>query len=332
AQVLDDLGTLLGDEVAQEGNFIIETGLDPRMQQQAEKILLNSVNTTGASIGFSQGAITTLNYRTGEIMAMVGGKDYNENQFNRASQAERQTGSTFKIFAYTTALEKGISPGTAYSCGALVWQGQQYGGGCGGGSMDFYSGVARSSNPVALRVAKAVGLNSVIQTARRMGLTSKLEAVPGLVLGQSSSSLLEMTAAFGVLGNGGVKMPVRTIRRVWDSNTCKDRQNFKTCRLVFDAADEAGTPVLQASTANTMTTLLRGVVTNGTGGSAAIGRDEVGKTGTTNNGVDLWFIGYVPSREIVTGVWLGNDNNQPTSGSSAQAAQLWGKYMAQALK
>lgn len=181
-------------------------------------------------------------------------------------------------------------------------------------------------------MAQDVGLDKVVQTARRMGLTSKLEAVPGLVLGQSSSSLLEMTSAFGILGNSGVKMPVRTIRKVWDSESCTDRQDFTTCRLVFDAADEAGTRVLQPTTASTMTSLLRGVVTSGTGRGAAIGLDEVGKTGTTNNGVDLWFIGYVPSRDLATGVWLGNDDNRPTAGSSAQAAQVWGQYMAQSLK
>lgn len=333
AQVLDDLGKLLGDQVAQEGNFIIETGLDPQMQAKAESTLRNAVSTTGAQLGFSQGAITSVNYRTGEIMALVGGVDYAQSQFNRASQAQRQPGSTFKTFAYTAALEKGISPYTSYACAPLVWDGQQFSG-CrsGGGNMDFYSGIAQSENPIALRVAQAVGLNTVVQTAQKMGITAKLNPVPGLILGQSEVSLLDMTSAFGILGNGGVKMPVRTIHKVWDSSECGDRRDMTTCRLVYSADQEVGTPVLQASTAATMTTLLQGVIQSGTGRNAAIGLGEAGKTGTTNDGVDLWFIGYVPNRNIVTGIWLGNDDNQPTSGSSAQAAQVWGSYMGQVFK
>ncbi len=333
AQVLDDLGKMLGDQVAQEGNFIIETGLDPRMQAKAESTLRNAVDTTGSQIGFGQGAISTVNYRTGEIMALVGGIDYAQSQYNRATQSLRQPGSTFKIFTYTAALEKGISPGASYSCAPLDWDGQSFGGcGSGGGSLDLPSAVARSENPIALRVAQDVGLNGVVQMARKMGVTADLKAVPGLVLGQSEVSLLEMTGAFGILGNGGVKMPVRTIRKIWDSTECRDRQDFTTCRLVYSSEQEPGSAVIGASTAATMTSWLRGVVQSGTGRAAAIGLDEVGKTGTTNDGVDLWFIGYVPSREIVTGVWLGNDDNQSTSGSSAQAAQVWGNYMGQALK
>jgi penicillin-binding protein 1A len=333
AQVLDDLGKLIGDQVAQEGNFIIETGLDPRMQEKAEATLRNAVNTTGAQIGYGQGAIASVNYRTGEIMALVGGVDYAQSQFNRATQARRQPGSTFKIFTYTAAIEKGIAPQTSYSCAPFDWDGQSFGGcGSGGGSLDLFTGIARSENPIALRVAQEVGLDRVVQMAHKLGVTADLKAVPGLVLGQSEVSLLEMTGAFGVLGNGGVKMPVRTIRKIWDSGDCRDRQDVTTCRLVYSLEQEVGSPVIQATSAATMTSLLRGVVQSGTGRAAAIGLDEVGKTGTTNDGVDLWFIGYVPSREIVTGVWLGNDDNKSTSGSSAQAAQVWGTYMGQALK
>jgi penicillin-binding protein 1A len=329
-RVLAELGEMLGAQVAQEGNFIVETGLDPQIQAKAESVLRNAVASDGSRVGYSQGAIATMNFRTGEVMALVGGVDYASSQFDRVSQAKRQPGSTFKIFAYTAALEKGISPSTSYSCAPLVWEGQQFAGcNSGGGSMDFTGAVARSENPIALRVAQDVGLNQVIQTARKMGITADLKATPGLVLGQSEVSLLEMTGAFGVLANSGVRMPVRTIRRIWDSSECKNRQDFTTCRIVYESAQEAGTPVLQASTADTMTSLLRGVVSAGTGRDAAIGLGEAGKTGTTNDGVDLWFVGYVPTREIVTGVWLGNDDNQTTSGSSAQAAKVWGSLMGQ---
>jgi penicillin-binding protein 1A len=331
AQVLEDLRQLMGDSVAQEGNFIVETGLDPRMQSKAEETLKNAVATDGAQIGYSQGAIASIDFRTGEIMALVGGTDYDTSEFNRATQAQRQPGSTFKIFAYSAALEKGAAPGATYSCASLYWDGQEYAG-CGGGSVDMASAIARSENTVALRVAKEVGLNQVAQTAKKMGITSDLQVVPGMVLGQSEASVLEMTAAFGVLGNGGVKMPVRTIRKIWDSGDCENRQDLSTCRQVYSAETQSGAAVLRPETAAAMTSMLQGVVQAGTGRNAAIGLGEAGKTGTTNDGVDLWFIGYVPSREVVTGVWLGNDDNRSTSGSSANAAKVWGTYMGSALK
>jgi penicillin-binding protein 1A len=330
-RVLAELGEMLGEQVAQEGNFVVETGLDLPMQTKAESVLKNSIDTDGSTIGYSQGALMSMNFRTGEILALVGGKDYANSQYNRVSQAKRQPGSTFKIFAYTAALERGISPATSFSCAPLTWDGQGFDG-CGGGSLDMPSAIAQSANPVALRVAQEVGLNQVIQTARKMGVTADLKAVPGLVLGQSEVSLLEMTGAFGVLGNGGIRVPVRTIKRIWDSAECKDRKDFTTCRLVYAAQPEEATPVVQVSTAEAMTSMLRGVVTGGTGRAAAIGQGEAGKTGTTNDGVDLWFIGYIPAREIVTGVWLGNDDNKTTSGSSAQAAKVWGTFMSQVIR
>mgnify|MGYP002777086903 CR=1 FL=1 len=334
-QVFADLEDLLGAEVAGEGNFIVETGLDLRMQQQAETALRNEIETGGASGGFSQGAIVTIDAKTGEVLAMTGGKDYKQSQFNRATQAFRQPGSTFKIFAYTAALQQGISPGATFSCAPLNWEGQYFEG-CrsGGGSVDMYTGVAQSENVVALRVAQEVGLDKVIQMARRMGIQGDLKAVPGLVLGQSEVNLLSLTGAFAVLADGGKRNPPRTIRRILDGSDCKVKADFKSCRVIYSVEDdsEANQPVIEPAVADTMTDLLRGVVTSGTGRNAAIGRGEVGKTGTTNDNVDLWFVGYVPSQAIATGVWLGNDDNTPTGGSSAQAAQLWGDYMNQALR
>ncbi|OUC15012.1 MAG: penicillin-binding protein [Alkalinema sp. CACIAM 70d] len=326
SQVLRELGDLLGENVAQEGNFVIQTALDPKMQKAAEQSLANAVADRGAAAGYSQGAIVTLNAATGEVMALVGGANYQESQFNRATQAQRQPGSTFKIFTYTTGLEKGIQPYQTFSCAPLNWDGQSFAG-CGGGSEDLFAAVAKSDNAVALRVAQEVGLDQVVQTAHKMGITSKLNPVPGLVLGQSETTVLEMTSAFGVLANQGLKARPRTITRILDSGDCTDRNNLSTCRVVYEAQQEAPTQVVAPEVADTMTTLLQGVVRSGTGRAAAIGRGEAGKTGTTNDNVDLWFIGYVPSSKVVTGVWLGNDDNSPTGGSSAQAAQLWGEYM-----
>ncbi len=330
SRVLDEIGELLGKNVAEEGNFIVTTAMDPKMQRQAEKSLETAIASRGGAGGYSQGAIVTLEAGSGEILALVGGYDYKESQFNRATQAARQPGSTFKIFAYTAALEQGASPGSSYSCAPFSWDGQDYGSCSGGGTVDMQSAIANSYNPVALRVAQEVGLDRVVETAKRMGITTKLNAVPGLVLGQSETTVLEMTSAFGILANSGIKTRSRTITRIIDSGDCKNPKQVETCRVIYPRQDpEEATQVLKPEVANQMTAMLQGVVRGGTGRAAAIGRGEAGKTGTTNSGVDLWFIGYIPSSKIVTGIWLGNDNNDPTGNSSAEAAQLWGDYMRQ---
>jgi len=334
--VFQELKSILGEDLATEGNFIIETQLDPEIQTQAEAALRNSVNNGGSSFRYSQGAVVTLDSSTGAILAMVGGTDYKKSQFNRAIQAKRQPGSTFKIFAYTAALEQGISPGRSYSCDSFPWQGFTYKP-CrsgAGGSLDIATGLALSENPIALRVAKEVGLNKVVAMAQRLGVKSSLDPVPGLILGQSVVNVTEMTGAFGAIGHGGVWNRPHAISRILDSSDCRDRNDLKTCRVIysFDQDPGANKRVLKPEIANTMTNLLRGVISRGTGRSAAIGLGEAGKTGTTNDNVDLWFIGFIPSKRLVTGIWLGNDNNSPTSGSSAQAAQLWGNYMGRITK
>jgi len=334
--VFDELDSLLGAELAKEGNFIIETALNLKAQTQADATLRNSVYNEGANLGYSQGALVTLDSTTGEIVALVGGADYQQSQFNRATQGLRQPGSTFKIFTYTAAIDKGIPPGNAYSCAPVVWQNQEFSG-CeraGAGSVNMYTGLALSENAIALRVAQEVGLDAVVQMARRLGITAKLNPVPGLVLGQSEVSPLEMTGAFGVLANRGVYNRPHAIKRILDSSACKDYKNRDTCRVIYsDKQDNnMNRQVLQPGVADTMTDMLRGVIQGGTGRPAAIGQGEAGKTGTTNDNVDLWFIGYIPSRQLVTGIWLGNDQPAPTRGSSGQAAQLWGNYMRQVVQ
>ncbi|MDJ0615465.1 MAG: transglycosylase domain-containing protein [Calothrix sp. MO_192.B10] len=328
--VFAELESILGKDLAAEGNFIIETQLDTSMQSQAETSLRNAVNTSGSTFGFSQGALLTLDSSNGAIVAMVGGKNYQTSQFNRAYQAKRQPGSTFKIFAYAAAIESGIPTGRTYSCSPLTWRGFTYKP-CrtGSSALDMARGLALSENPIALRIARNVGLNKVVSMAQRLGVKSDLEAVPGLVLGQSVVNVLEMTGAFGAISNNGVWNRPHAISRILDSSDCRDRNDLKTCRVIysFDRDADANKRVLTTTIARTMDRLLQQVVTSGTGRSAAIGRGEGGKTGTTDKNVDLWFIGFVPNRKLVTGIWLGNDNNSPTSGSSAQAAQLWGNYM-----
>lgn len=333
--IFDELDAVLGKHLAREGNFIVETSLNLRAQAAAETTLRETVAEQGNQYGFSQGAVVTLNTTNGEIEALVGGVDYQESQFNRVSQAFRQPGSAFKVFAYAAAIEQGISPGKTFSCRDLSWDGVSVAG-CHSGNkaLDMYAGMARSENVVAMRVAQAVGLDQVVRLAQRLGITAELSPVPGLVLGQSEVTPLEITGAYGAIANSGVWNQPHGIQRVLDSSDCKDFNNIATCRVIYDFTQtaEASVSALDASVANTMVSMMQGVVQGGTGRNAYLGLGEGGKTGTTNDSVDAWFIGFVPRNKVVTGVWLGNDDNSPTYGSSAQAAQLWGRYMTQVVR
>ncbi|MEL7038171.1 MAG: transglycosylase domain-containing protein [Cyanobacteria bacterium J06592_8] len=332
--VFTEIQELLGEQLAREGNFIVETALNRQLQNQAELTLRNAINTTGTAANFSQGAIVTINSQTGEVLAMVGGLDYQQSQFNRATQALRQPGSTFKIFAYAAALDRDIPPGTRYSCAPLTWRGQSFRG-CdrSQGSIDMYRGMALSENVTALRVAQQVGLDRVINMARRLGVRSELEAVPGLILGQSEVTVLEMTGAFAAIADGGAFHRPHAVLRILDSSDCDDFNDISSCRVIYAYDRENPVPpqTLPPLVASTMTRLLQGVVRNGTGQNAFLGVGEAGKTGTTDDNVDLWFIGFAPDANFTTGVWLGNDDNSPTNGSSGNAAQLWKDYMSQIL-
>ncbi len=339
-RVLAELRDLLTPEVAAEGNFIVDTGLDLTLQGYAEAALRQAVATQGQRYRFSQGAIVTLDGSTGEILALVGGTDYKTSQFDRATQAQRQPGSTFKVFAYTAALVSGVPPSQTYSCAPLSWQGQKYRG-CersgGRSAVDLSWGLAQSENAVALRIARSVSLRKVAAVARQMGINSRLQEVPGLVIGQSEANVLEMTGAYAALANRGLWQQPHAVRRIVDGNGCNTGQ-LDRCQDLFDFRTQARAARRQAldpAVAQRMTGLLQGVVRHGTGRAAYIGRDEAGKTGTTDRAVDLWFIGYLTDRQdrlLVTGVWLGNDDNSPTRGSSARAAAVWSDYMQRALQ
>lgn len=329
--VQQELTELLGEDALKMGNLYIETGLDIPMQKKAAAALKASVDQDGAQVGFSQGAIATLDTKTGEILAMVGGRDYGESQFNRAVQAKRQPGSTFKVFGYGAALQAGISPYTNFSCAPLNWQGQSFRG-CertSTASTDMYRGIAQSENAIALRVAQKVGIDQIISFAKQLGIDSKLKSSPGLVLGESEVSVLEMSGAYATFANNGTWNKPHAIRRIFDSSDCTGN-TIDSCYVLYDFSkrpDFHREQAISSELANTMTGMLQGVIQSGTGTVARLGLDEAGKTGTTNQNVDLWFVGYVPSKDLVTAVWLGNDDNTPTRGSSYYAAKLWGVYM-----
>jgi membrane peptidoglycan carboxypeptidase len=323
-QVRADLETLVGAEVAVEGNFLVETHFDPALQQVVERQLRRALARGGAS----EGAVVVLDSRTGGMLAIAGGRDYQRSQFNRASMALRQPGSTFKLFTYVAALERGAKPGDGIDCGPLTWAGQSFASTC-RGAISQRQAFAMSSNTAALRLARRVGLEAVEQTARDLGITSPLHAVPGLALGQSEVVLTELTAAYAAVVNDGVWHAPSTIRRLTDAETCAGldsarcrEQRARTARSV-----SPGRQVVKPQTAKAMQGMMRAVVRSGTGTAAYLGGNEGGKTGTTNEARDLVFVGFEPRRHLVMGIWLGNDDNRPTGGSSAQAAALWGDIM-----
>ena len=329
--VFEELQELLGDNFAREGNLIVETNLDVAMQQASDRALQEAVARDGGANGFSQGAIVTLNASDGSLLAMTGGVDYKSSQFNRAAQALRQAGSTFKLFSYAAALDRGISPNTTYSCSGFSGIIGCHNGGS--GAIDMYRGFALSENVVAVRVAEAAGLENVVKMAKNLGITTKLDASSNMVLGGNEVKILEMAGAYATVVNQGKYIKPHAIKRILDTNDCKVPKDRQTCRVVFDASNALKPrQVIDAGVANTMVDMMRGVVQYGTGRPAAIAQGTaIGKTGTTDEGRDLWFIGAVPKRNLVTAVWLGNDQGV-TNGSSAVAAQVWGDYMRQAVR
>jgi membrane peptidoglycan carboxypeptidase len=326
-QVRRDLETQVGRSVAAEGNFLIDTHLDPQLQEQVERLLRRRLDGT-ARLGVSEGAVVVLDGRSGGILAIAGGRDYQQSQFNRASMALRQPGSTFKLFPFLVALERGAGPGDPVDCGPLRWRGQTFASDC-TGTLTLVSAFARSSNTAALRLAQRVGLEAIVQKARDLGISTPLSPVPGLALGQSEVTLLELTAAYAAVANGGIWHPPTTIRQVVDGESCRGeepdrcRQQVKEKGRAAEAGKPAGRRAVTEETARRMQQLMRAVVSAGTGTAASLGGQEGGKTGTTNGNRDLLFVGYAPRRDWVIGIWLGNDDNQPTSGSSALAAGLW---------
>ncbi|MEI6429564.1 MAG: transglycosylase domain-containing protein [Pseudanabaena sp. ELA607] len=330
-----ELEDLLGEKFLREGNLIVETGLDVSMQKAADNTLREAVRRDGATYSFTQGAIVSLDSSDGSILAMTGGVDYKKSQFNRAVQARRQPGSTFKLFSYGAALEQGTSPNTTFSCAGISGVAGCHNGASGSASM--YVGFALSENVVAIRVAQAAGLDNVAKFAEKLGITAKLDRSNNMVLGGNEVSVLEMAGAYATVFNQGIYNKPHAIRRILDNNDCtnrKDRAN--TCRVIFDARrDVPGKPQIEARVVSDLQDLMRGVVTNGTGRAARISQAVVmGKTGTTDQARDLWFIGgaVTSPSPITTAIWLGNDEGVTENGSGAVAAGVWGDYMRVAIR
>jgi penicillin-binding protein 1A len=322
-----------GEQATYEGGLQVTTTLDPRMQKIAESAVDWGIGRAVAEgIGAHEGALVAIRPSTGEIVAMVGGAGgfTLKNQFNRAWQARRQPGSSFKAFVYTTAIDNGMPPTTivqdtpvSYPMGdGTQWKpmddDNRY-----LGAMTLRYALAQSRNVVAVKLAEKIGIDRVIQYAKRMGIKSPLEPNLSLALGSSVVSPLDMASGYSTLANGGIHIDPSPIRVVRDS----------LGTIVLDNRFPQQTEVIGAGTAYLMTTMLQSVIAEGTGyPNAVIDRPAAGKTGTTSDFRDAWFVGFTP--DLVAAVWIGNDDyrrmNESYGGNIP--ARIWARFMRAALE
>jgi penicillin-binding protein 1A len=313
-------GKYLKPEELKKGGLIVETTLNPKWQTLAEDVIRNTVRNNGRA--FNQGAMLSIDPRSGAIRAMVGGKEFSEkNQFNRVTQAHRQPGSTFKPILYTTAIAGGISPNKSYTDAPFVVDGYKPKNASKGfkGPISMRGALTNSINIVAVKILLDTGFQPVMDLAQKMGIESELQPYYSLALGGLEVTLLELTNAYGTFATQGIHQKAHGINRILDREGNVLYEN--------KAKPER---VLQSNNTAIITSMMRNVVNEGTGQAAQLSRPVAGKTGTTDKEKDLWFMGFIP--QVVTGVWLGNDDNSPTGNASSTAAGAWGRFMSQAVK
>jgi penicillin-binding protein 1A len=274
-----------------------------------------------------QGALYTVNAKNGEVAAMIGGYDFYTNKFNNATQAYRQTGSAFKPFVYTAAVEWGMTPDTVIS-GAPIkkgdWQPHNYDGSLGGPSVPMSYALAHSLNIQAVHTLETVGIQTAAQMVRRFGITVPMAPYLPSALGATEVPLDQMVSAYSAFPNKGIRVKNHFIRRVLDRDGAPLEEWEKTTYKVTSEY-----------VAGTMVSLMRGVVQGGTATAAgAVGVPVAGKTGTVNDHTDVWFIGYTPT--YVTGVWMGYPDRKKNLGSDMTgghgALPIWVEYMKDFLK
>ena len=329
--VIAQLEKLFGKQAVEEGGLQVYTALDPKLQEEAQESVdwgLERAKSWG--IHADEAALVTIRPSTGEIVAMVGGKGFSlDNQFNRAWQAHRQPGSSFKLYVYTAAIDSGMPPNTiiddspvSYPMGdGTMWtprdDDNRY-----LGDITLRTALALSRNIVAVKLADRIGLDKIIDYAQRMGVTSPLEANLSLALGSSVVTPLDQATGYATIANQGIHVDPSAIRLVKDSlgNVVLDDQ--------YPQAREA----VSAGTAYIVTTMLEDVINHGTGyPNAIIGRPAAGKTGTTSDFRDAWFVGFTP--DLVTAVWFGNDDysRMTEAYGGGVPAMTWAHFMKQAL-
>lgn len=319
--VLDQIPQFVGNI---NTDLIVTTTFNPTQQELAEAAVEQVMTeATMAKRKAKQVALLSMT-PDGAVLAMVGGRDYASSQYNRATQARRQPGSSFKLFVYLAALQAGWTPYHEIEDAPINVNGWQPGNYTGRyeGLVTLRHAFQESLNSVAVRLSESIGRGNVIDMARRLGLKGNLNNFPSIALGVTESTLLEMTTAYAHLANNGrIVLPYGII-------SIKDIYG----NVIYQRKGSSTGAVLNASTVRRMNDMMMSVVEQGTGQAANIGRPVAGKTGTSQDYKDAWFIGFTP--QLVTGVWVGNDNNSPTGKVTGGnlPAQIWAKYMQPALK
>lgn len=295
---LDHLPPVLGSDFRE---LIVETTIDSRLQRLANQQVERVLAGRGKAMRASQAALVSID-NDGGIRALVGGRSYPASQFNRATKARRQPGSVFKPFVYLAALEAGMTPDTiTYDLPLTIgnWS-PRNDNGTNVGALTLRQALSQSVNTVAVRLATEIGLPKVAEVAHRLGVQSTLREDPSLALGTSELTLMELVGAYGVLASGGRDVRPHIIRRVLLSSG----------RVLFAYAENERRQLLAPRTVGAINDMLNAALVAGTGRRAAIPRHPAaGKTGTTQDYRDAWFVGY--TAHLATGVWVGNDDDSP---------------------
>ncbi len=307
-------------------NLVVKTTFQPGLQKFAEDAVVGNILQNQAEYDVSQASILSMR-PNGAVLAMVGGVDYSESQFNRATQAKRQPGSLFKLFVYMAALERGMTPNSLISddrfsirTGGRTWAPKNYNGKYNGDVTMKYA-LKKSLNVATARLSEKIGRERVISLARRMGVKSAMKNVPSVALGSSEVTLLEMVQSFAHLPNNGNAVAPYVITQV----------RGKDGDVLYEREGDYRMGVLGKNSVKMMNSMLIEVVKGGTARGANFGRDAAGKTGTSQDSRDAWFVGYTP--ELVTGVWVGNDDNSKTKKITGGGlpTKIWREYMQAAL-
>ena len=332
-----------GSDVLYKSGLAIYTTLDPVLQRAAEQALRDGLQSLAGRQGARaatrgkgstapvapEGAVVVIEAATGYVKALIGGDDFARTEFNRALHAHRQPGSAFKPFVYLAALEAGHAPTEIlddspirYVSAGKVWAPENYDGKF-RGPVTLQQALEESINVPTVRLLEQVGVNPVIDVARRAGIQSPLPHNLTLALGSGDVTLLELTAAYGTFANQGIRMEPLMVRYVTDAQGRLVEENIPQGREAIDPG-----------IANRLTQMLRGVVERGSGvGARVLERPLAGKTGTTNDFSNAWFVGYTPS--IVAGVWVGHDRprslGHDETGARA-ALPIWVAVMRTALR
>jgi len=315
---------MLGSDVKQligapSKDLTLRSTLDLNLQSIAESVIARRLKAEGGAKRVGQAALVAMT-PDGAILAMVGGRDYTESQFNRATQAKRQPGSLFKVFVYLAAFQKGMDPQmTAVDRPVQIgnWEPENYGGRF-HGVVTLRTAFAHSINSVAVQIADAIGIRTIIDVARKLGVQSELPAVPSLALGAGEVSLLEMTRAFAAIAANAERAESYAIRNIRNGD-----------QVLFARQKSQLQPASNPAARAAMHDVLASVVREGTGRAARVNGPVEGKTGTSQTYKDAWFIGFTD--DIVVGVWIGNDDNTPTRGVTGGdlPARIWNDFVTQ---